>query len=247
MSIKSKLREKYPNLPEKYNHWKLFLTQYLIHIFGIIYFNFRYLPFKQAVRLPVWIIWRHPGRFRGKVVIDAPKIKSGMIQIGHRVCLYYKKGISFSSKGGTVIFKGTCLIGNECIIDLWEKGVLIFGDNFGASASMFLCQRHMEFKENVDVGFGCVIMDTDFHAIKYRGKKLPVTGKVIIGSNTWIGAKTVIRKNTQTPDYCIIGGSSTLAKYYNCPGHCIISGSPAEFVAGNFTWDKSDDLPIDVY
>ena len=244
--FKDHLKSKYINLPDVYDNIIVFFTQYIFHIFGIIYFNFKHLPFKQAIKLPIWIIARRPSSYKGKVTIDAEKITCGMIQMGHRVSLNYRKGIVFVNKG-YVTFKGNCLIGNESFLWTWEKGNIIFGNNLGASSSQFISMRSMEFKENINIGFDCVFMDTDFHAIKYMNKKLKVTGPVVIGSNTWIGAKCIVKKNTHTPNYCIVGANSVLDKFYKYPEHCIISGNPAELKGEKFTWDKFDDLPIDVY
>lgn len=37
-----------------------------------IYFNLRYLPFKQAIRLPIWINKPHLHEMKGRIIIDAP-------------------------------------------------------------------------------------------------------------------------------------------------------------------------------
>ena len=47
-----------------------------------LYFNFKYLPFKEAVKLPVFLS-RHVclKKIKGKVIINS-KIRTGMIKIG---------------------------------------------------------------------------------------------------------------------------------------------------------------------
>ena len=48
-----------------------------------IWFNFKMLPFKQAVRLPVFIFGKTEFRdLSGKIIIDCPRVWPGMIRIG---------------------------------------------------------------------------------------------------------------------------------------------------------------------
>lgn len=76
-----------------------------------IYFNFRYLPFKQAIKLPIWINKPHLHAMKGKIIIDAPFVKTGMIHLGgfggH---MYPNNGIHITQWGGKIIFKGRCYI-----------------------------------------------------------------------------------------------------------------------------------------
>ena len=69
-------------------------------IFSSIYFNFKYLPFKQAVKLPILLYKPHFLKLKGKVVIDAPKINTGMIRLGfHSVSVYPNSGITLELNG----------------------------------------------------------------------------------------------------------------------------------------------------
>ena len=45
-----------------------------------IVFNFRYLPFREAIKLPVLINKAHFKALNGHVRIEAPRIKFGMIR-----------------------------------------------------------------------------------------------------------------------------------------------------------------------
>lgn len=56
-------------------HWRMALIPSL-------YFNLRYLPFKQGVKMPILINKPHLHKMNGKIVIDAAKITTGMIKLG---------------------------------------------------------------------------------------------------------------------------------------------------------------------
>lgn len=71
-----------------------------------IYFNFRYLPFKQAIKLPIWINKPHLHAMKGKIIIDAPFVKTGMIHLGgfggH---MYPNNGIHITQWGAKLSLK----------------------------------------------------------------------------------------------------------------------------------------------
>lgn len=60
----------------------LLLVELILGIPKSIYINFRYLPFKQAVRFPILVsYWCKLMTLHGKIKIEAP-IKTGMIMLG---------------------------------------------------------------------------------------------------------------------------------------------------------------------
>lgn len=79
-----------------------------------IYFNFRQLPFKEAIKLPVMVSWRTKFKsLKGKVQIDSP-IKTAMVRIGmdgsgtafyqpvvieNNGILIFQKGVQFGGGG----------------------------------------------------------------------------------------------------------------------------------------------------
>ena len=76
--------------------------------FKTIYLNFKYLPFRQAIRIPIKVskkvyLWQTGGQ----IIFDCP-IKSEMIQIGYGSVGIFDKEVSRSiwQVSGTVIFRG---------------------------------------------------------------------------------------------------------------------------------------------
>ena len=80
--------------------------------FKTIYFNFTYLPFKQAILLPI-AVSRHVFllKTKGKIIIEMP-VRPGIIKIGYKgVGLFdHKRSRSIWEVSGTVIFKGKTFI-----------------------------------------------------------------------------------------------------------------------------------------
>lgn len=53
-------------------------------------------------------------------------------------------------------------------------------------------------------------------------------GKIVIGDDCWVGAKSVVLKNTILPDHSVAGAMSLLNKGY--PENAIVAGNPAKFI-----------------
>lgn len=211
-----------------------------------IYFNFYYLPFKQAIKLPILLYKPELLKVNGKVIIDAAVLKTGMIRLGFRtVSLYPNSGIMWENHGGTVVFNGKCNIGNDSAISIGIKGNLIFGDNFKATANMKLTSYcSIKFGNNVLVAWEVIIMDTSFHKLKDLdgNPKGKVMTPISIGNNNWITTRCMVMKGTKTPNFCIFGAGSFLNKNYsNYPSHILLAGSPLEIKAEGIWRDMEDD------
>ena len=94
-----------------------------------IYFTFKYLPFSQAKKLPIWLHRPLFACLKGKVVIDYPKVTRGMIGIGLPITTFYKKERTSLEIKGEIVFKGSCLIGSGSSIAIGEKGKLVIGED----------------------------------------------------------------------------------------------------------------------
>lgn len=164
-----------------------------------LYFNFHYLPLKQAIKLPIILYKPKLLKCKGKIQILG-NVKTGMIQLGkYTVSLYPNSGIVFENHGGSIIFNGKCNIGNNSAISIGEKGELIIGDSFSATTSLKLVAYHsIEFKKNVLCGWDCLFMDTDFHQLTFTdSNSLPKAyDKISIGENCWFALKCTVMKGT---------------------------------------------------
>jgi len=216
-----------------------------------LYFNFHYLPIKQAVKLPIILFKPKLLKCRGVVVIESDSIKTGMIQLGeYLVSLYPNKGIVWENHGGKIIFNGNCIVGNSSAISIGNQGCGFFGNNFRATAGLKLTVHHnIQFGENVLIAWDVIIMDTSFHRLKdsngaFKNKGY---GPITIGKNNWITAKCMILNGTKTPDYCVIGAGSILNKdYSNFRTHILLAGNPLEVKAED-VWIDLEDHDISEY
>lgn len=220
------------------------ILKYFPYIFHIIYFNFRYLPFRQAIVFPIFLYRPKLLKLKGKVLIKNKNIRIGMIKLGeYNVSLYPNTGIVWENHGGEDIFFGTCIIGNSSAISIGEYRKVIFGENFVSTASLKIAAYHsVHFGKNVLVGWDNIFIDTDFHQTRTVSRiKKRSYGAITIGDNNWFGVGRLTLKNTLTNNDTIISAKSVLNKQYNYSDYSVIGGIPAKLIAKDIYRNPYDD------
>lgn len=210
-----------------------------------IYFNFHYLPFRQAAKLPILLYKPRFLELKGTVRIESETIRTGMIQLGFpMVSLYSNSGIMIENHGGEIVFKGHAGIGNASSISIGSTGKVEFGARYMATAALKLASYcHIRFAPRVLCGWDCTFMDTDFHKLTkvngggYSKGYAPIS----IGSDTWIGMGTLVLKGTALPDHCVVGARSVLAGKQDVPPYSILGGSPATLKKTGYWRNIGDD------
>lgn len=117
-----------------------------------------------------------------------------------------------------------------------DKGAeLKIGNNLGISQAALICHIKIEIGNNVKIGGGTCIYDTDFHSLDYRSRKTletdyanKVSLPVIIEDNVFVGAHSLILKGVTVGKNSIIGAGSVVTK--SIPPNQIWAGNPAKFI-----------------
>lgn len=210
-----------------------------------IYFNFHYLPFKQAIKLPILLYKPKLLKMKGHVHIDYDNIHMGMIRLGFRTCsIYQNNGVIWENLGGNVIFKGKCLIGNESALSFGEKTIVVFGDDFKNTASLKLVSyRGITFGTHVRLGWGVLIMDTNFHPLYDMKKQFykRASGLIEIGDYNWFGTQCKIMHSVKTPERCIFGMNTVVTRNCEMRSYCVMGGSPVKILSENVMRDYEHD------
>lgn len=222
-------------------------------IISSIIFNFHYLPFKQAIKLP--ILLHNPifhrlrkGRcsifsLKGKIIIDCDNVTQGMIRLGYILTTsHHDQGFIWANEG-TVVFRGKTKISQSCSIR--NAGVLEFGDDVLINSnSKIICFYHISMGNSVRFSWDSLVCDTNFHPMKkvVTGEKIKPYAEVIIGNNVWIGQKCLILSGTKLDDGCIISGGTIVTKRLKTEPMSIVVGSQAAVVSsGKYYRDFKDD------
>lgn len=210
-----------------------------VNPFATVYFNFHYLPLKQAVKLPIWLYGR-PNLLglKGKVEVTAPKIWSGMVKLNATKHTPYPSiPFEFVNDGGTITFQGPMSMDNGARVHVFGGGHLTFGAEIRCTSATFGCQELISLGEGVWVGNGSIIYDTDFHLFRERisgETSCPFKG-VEIGAYTSIFTQCYIGKGVKVPEHCMISSRSVLVhKLRHVNPYSVIGGDPAEVKAENY-------------
>lgn len=210
-----------------------FILKRLLSVPRSIWFNFRYLPFKEAIHLPIWIAnnvrIRH--LYKGGIKLQG-NASLGIIRIGYHcadvVDTYSVHTIIDIQKQGLLVLKGDAHIGHGAVICVKQKGTLTVGKNFAISGTTRLvCTHKISIGNNVQFSWDTLIMDSDAHKIWDKNNiKFKNSEPITIGNNVWIAANCTLLKGTVIRDNCVIASNSLLNKPYPCSNR-IIGGIPA--------------------
>lgn len=201
-----------------------------------LYFNLKYLPFRQAIKLPILVHKPHFQKLGGKVIIDAPRIFPGMIRLGiFASVLFPNNGFSVQHEG-LLVFKGKCRIGNDCHIVCGKQGKIIFGDDFIATAGLKLVSKcGITFGKKTLIGWNNIIIDTNFHPIYDIEKKQfnKAFGEIHIGDNNWLSTQCMTLPGVTTPNHCIFGARTVITRNGEYESYCLHGGSPVKILKKN--------------
>jgi acetyltransferase-like isoleucine patch superfamily enzyme len=178
---------------------------YLFTLFYFKVYNIKYLSFKTS-GTPFFHIE-----------------KNGSVYIGKN--LKMNNGFRYNSIGYS----------NPCIFVVLSGAKLLIGENLGMSQATIVCHHRIEIHDNVKLGGGVKIYDTDFHSLNsndrliasvdFKNKK---TAKVVVNNNVFVGAGSIILKGVTIGLNSIIGAGSVVSK--DIPDNEIWAGNPAKFI-----------------
>ena len=121
-----------------------------------------------------------------------------------------------------------------CIFNISTAGSkIIIGNNVGISGSSINATTTITIEDNVLIGSGCLISDTDSHPLywedrlynnNYKTSNAPIT----IKKNAFIGARSIILKGVTIGEGAVVGAGSVVSK--DVPPHTVVCGNPAKIV-----------------
>lgn len=215
----------------------MFKSLFLHNIIKIIYINFHFLPFRQAIKFPIDIY----GKLRivndsGKICINGD-IWTGMIKLGSQGRDMFPLDPVILDIRGSLCFNGSFYIGCGSTIRVENNAKMSIGANsrFGAQTILF-CEERINIGAQVEGSWRCQLMDTDRHEIIDRKNNTVLQSwkPIEIGDNVWIGNNVFINKGTRIPANIIIASKSLCNKdYSNVPAFSVLAGMPAKVVASD--------------
>lgn len=210
------------------------VTKFLRALLPSVYFNLRYLPFKQAVKLPILVYKPHFLRLRGTVEIQSETIRFGMIRLGFFINAAFPNSGMAIKNDGRIVFQGKCILGNDCRIVCGEHGEIVFGDDCcGGVGLKMVSQCGIVIGRHVRIGWGNIIIDTNFHPLYDIASKTykKAYGRVHIGNNNWLSTQCMTMPGVTTPDDCIFGARTMITRGGKYESRCLHGGSPVRVLS----------------
>lgn len=221
------------------------IIKLIISLPKTIIFNFKVLPFRQAIKLPILITYnvKVANLIRNSVMINSD-LAMFMIKINWTngspgaYHSHKKTGYLNIKRHGKIIFNGRADFSSGISIRV-DKGELNIGDSFSCNRQCFLsCSSGILIEDDVLLGWGVNIRDSDGHEIYNLNNPDLITNEpesVRIGTHTWLASNVDVLKGATIPSDCIVGYNSFVGKKFK-ESNCIIAGYPAKVVKRNIEW-----------
>ena len=107
------------------------------------------------------------------------------------------------------------------------------GDNVGISGSTLNASTSITIGNNVLIGSGCLITDTDSHPLNWQERKEQQNDKtacapIVIEDDVFIGARSIVLKGVTIGKGAVIGAGSVVSR--DVPDFSVVCGNPAKVV-----------------
>lgn len=152
-----------------------------------------------------------------------------LISVGKNAEVYFGKNVAIRSgyyTSSTTLSK----------ISIADGSKFSIGDNSGMSSVSIICKERITIGENVNIGAGCLILDSNMHSTDWRvraNRKMDSPQKaakapIIIEDNVFIGARCIITKGVTIGRCSMIAAGSVVVK--DIPANCIAGGNPCKVI-----------------
>lgn len=126
---------------------------------------------------------------------------------------------------------------NKCKFVVSANATLTIGDKVGMSNTVIVATKSIQIGNNVMIGGGVTIVDSDFHSLNpshwhtVDDEHNMVSLPVVIKDNVFIGMDSIILKGVTIGNNVVIAAGSVVFK--DIPDNQIWGGNPANFIRDN--------------
>ena len=226
---------------ERHRRKRLDALRYALALPRSVWYNLRWLPLKQAVKLPILVSHRTiVENVSGRVELECDRLRMGIVKIGFNTCQASDFGRDHTRLNirGVLHVCGDCAIGAGSSIEVSESGVLMIGAGFNLGPrSLVVCHKSVVFGSHVLTSWNCTFMDCDQHVlVDDGGRRCNDDREVTIGDSVWIGCHVLVPKGVSVTSQVTVGAGSVLRGHYD--ERCtIVAGNPAVVVRHGVNWD----------
>lgn len=206
-----------------------------------IYVNFRCLPLKTAVKLPLFVGYKtHIDKLSRNITFGCEPT-TFMVRIGWGGTEGRetgKKNYLLLNEKASLKFNGKCTMssGVSLVLDL---GKLEIGDNFFCNKNCTIsCNDNITIGNNVLFGWNVEVLDSDNHKVIHKNRsKASNRGAITIGDHVWVAAFSHILKNSVVPDGSVVAYHSLVTKTFDGK-KLLLGGCPANVLEEQIEWEQ---------
>lgn len=206
-----------------------------------LYVNFRCLPFKTALKLPLFIGHKTQiGKLSRNIKFTCEPTPF-MVRIGWGGTEGVddsKKNYLLLGENGSITFHGRCTMSSGVSLVI-EQGSLEIGKNFFCNRNCsFSCNDRVVIGDDGLFGWNIQILDSDNHKLMHRKQKDGKGhGPILLGDKVWVAAFSHILKNTQIPRGSVVAYHSVVTKKFEGE-KLLIGGYPAKVLSDHVEWER---------
>lgn len=184
-------------------------------LYGLIVMLYRFLHKAAGIKRRVDSFYYFAQLRQSHVVFNEHSLKIfGTCKLRISPSSHVELGDEVVIRGGT---NATIDCGSGSRIDVAEGASLRIGYSSGISNTNIHCHEKIEIGDYVNIGSGCMIMDTNFHSTDWivrrdRAKDVEMakTKPVVIGDYVFIGARSIICKGVTIGNKSMVAAGSVV-------------------------------------
>jgi acetyltransferase-like isoleucine patch superfamily enzyme len=213
-----------------------------INLFKTLYYNFKFLPFSEALKLPIAVGYN-------TTICNMHNVKL----LGIKGKFAFSFGLPINSfigkqaytvidfRGETTIY-GRCVFGSGSKVIVDKDGELEIGAGFVCTGGCNIeCHKKITFGKNCILSWNITILDTDFHPIyDVEGKILNPNKPITIGDEVWLGFRSTVLKGVTIADNVVVASNSTISKNIMKPNSVVCNdSSEIKYIKENIKWGST--------
>lgn len=192
--------------------------------------------YKLTSKYTLWYTF-HRGHSEAICLLDKLGVSHGTVRFYGRCHIRVAKGGRMNIGNNFLCQSGSfaCIdCQNESKLQVEEKGFLQIGNNVGMSSVIIHCWNHIVIEDDVKIGAGCMIFDTNFHNTEPEircttdCRSTIATASVVIKDHAFIGTRCIISKGVCIGRNSIVAAGSVVVK--SIPDNEVWGGNPAQFI-----------------
>ena len=208
-----------------------------------IFFNFKVLPLREAIKMPVVIGWNTKIVAAKRGVLSFPNgCKPGMVRIGWGG----SKSVSTDHRGQVCLYGGHLIVGGRLCMAAGStldcSGEMRIGDNFSSNKNAFLsCSKEVTIGNDVMLGWNVQIYDASGHTVYHKGIAKHSQAPIKVGNHVWLASHSTLLKGAEIGDGSIVAWRSLVTKPIR-QANVLVAGNPAVVKCEDISWGQYNSI-----